>query len=85
MISLSVFLLAWLVLLGMHLIFSLITVLQMMRFGIATFGTYAATTVFVAVMVVTMLVCGGYFLTVDWTQPFSLFEGFLGSSPYLNP
>jgi branched-subunit amino acid ABC-type transport system permease component len=46
MIPLSVFLLVWLVLLGIHLIFSLITVIQMTRFGIANFGTYASTTAF---------------------------------------
>lgn len=85
MIPLSVFLLVWIVFLGIHIIFSLITVIQMTRFGIAGFGTYASTTAFLVILGITLLLCGGFFLTVDWSQPFTLFDGFLGSSPFLNP
>jgi hypothetical protein len=84
MIPLSVFLLVWLILLGIHVIFSLITILQMTRFGILGFGTYASTVLFVSITIVTLVICGAYFLTIDWTQPLTIFDGFT-SSPFLNP
>ena len=84
MIPLSYFLFAWLLLLGLYLLMSLISMMQMLRFGIAGFGTYASTLAYLIIFVLTVLGCGVYFLTVDWTQNVSLFAG-LGSSPYLNP
>ena len=84
MLPLSIFLLIWLGLLGIHLIMSLITVVQMTRFGIAGFGTVAATTVFLGLLAVILLVSGAYFLTVDWSQTIAPFEGFT-SSPFFNP
>lgn len=84
MLPLSIFLLVWLVFLGIHLVMSFITVVQMMRFGIAGFGTVASTTAFLGLTTVILLVSGAFFLTVDWSQTVSLFEGFV-ASPYFNP
>lgn len=84
MIPLSYFLFAWLLLLGLYLIMSLISMMQMLRFGIAGFGTYASTLAYLIIFVLTVLGCSLYFLTVDWTQSVNLIEGF-GASPYLNP
>jgi hypothetical protein len=84
MIPLSYFLIAWLVLLGLYFLMSMISVMQMVRFGIAGFGTYAATGIYLVIFVLTVLGCSVYFLTVDWTEIVVLFEG-LANSPFLNP
>lgn len=84
MFPLSYLLIAWFILLGLYLIMSLISVLQMLRFGIAGFGTYAATTSYLIIVAATILLCSLFFLTIDWSQNANLFEG-LQTSPFLNP
>jgi hypothetical protein len=84
MFPMSYFLLAWLILLGLYFIMSMVSVLQMVRFGIAGFGTYASTAIYLTLFALTVLGCSLYFLTQDWTQSVILFQG-LSSSPFINP
>lgn len=79
MITLYFFLLAWLVFLGLYGIMSLVSVLQMVRYGIAGSGTWLSTVVFLVVAFLVMLASGWYFLGVDWQQPVNAF-GWLGAS-----
>lgn len=66
MIPLSVFLIAWFVLLGIYGILSLISIMQMIRFGVAGTMTYISTFLFVAVAAFVIVGVGLYLLTVDW-------------------
>ena len=84
MIPLYYFLLAWGVFLLIFVGMALLTVLQMIRFGIAGLGTYASTFLFLAVCVIVVLGGTVYFASVDWTQPVNIFGG-LVSSPIFNP
>ena len=80
MIPLSVFLIAWLVFLGLYAVMSLASVLQMLRFGIAGFGTWASTSLFLLVAFVVIAGSGFYFMSVDWTQTVDVFT-WLGHTP----
>lgn len=67
MIPLSVFLIAWIILLAIYAIISLISIIQMVRFGIASSMTYFSTAVF---LIVALIGIGGtcfYLATVDWS------------------
>lgn len=68
MIPLYVFLLAWLLFLGLYAIMSFLSVLQMVRFGVAGSGTWLATMAFLVVAFFVIAGSGFYFLTVDWHQ-----------------
>ncbi len=72
------------ILLGLYFIMAMVSILQMVRFGIAGFGTYASTALFLTIFVITIFGSSLYLLNIDWSQSVSLFEGF-SSSPYLNP
>jgi hypothetical protein len=84
MIPLSYFLLAFLLLLGIYGLMSLLSVMQMVRYGVTGSVTYFSTALFLVVAVIVVLGAGAYLVTVDWQQPLTLFGG-LSSSPYLNP
>jgi len=84
MIPLQYFLLAWLVFLVIYTIMSLLTVMQMVRFGISGMGTYATTLLFLVLSLGTILASSAYFLTVDWSGSVNLFGG-LQESVYFNP
>lgn len=84
MVPISYFLIAWIILLSLYLIMAMVSVLQMVRFGIAGFGTYASTTIFIALLVITVVGSGLYFLTVDWSGSLGFFAG-ISNSPFLNP
>lgn len=84
MIPLIYFLLAWLVALCFFGIMSLISVLQMVRLGIAGTGTYLSTATFLIVSTIVILAVGSYLITVDWQQTTNLF-GWLQTSTYFNP
>jgi len=71
-ITLSVFLIIWLVLLAIFAAVAFISVIQMLRFGLAGPGTYLSTALF---LVVAALVVGGTLFAlvgVDWSLGLSL-------------
>lgn len=75
MIPLSYFLIAWIVLLGIFGIVLLLTLIQVLRHGLPSAGTYVATFLFLAVIALVLLSVSGYLLTVDWTEPIALIPG----------
>lgn len=56
MIPIIYFAIAWFVLLGIFVIMSLFSILQMLRFGLAHNGTYAATVGFIGLALLIVLV-----------------------------
>ncbi|MCI0479237.1 hypothetical protein L0Y59_01710 [Candidatus Uhrbacteria bacterium] len=67
-IPLIYFLIAWLILLAMFALLALVSVVQMLRFGVAGSGTYVSTAVFLGV---TAFVVGGvglYAAGTDWSS-----------------
>lgn len=67
MISLSYFLIAWIVLLGIFGIMMLLTLVQMLRHGLPSPSTYITTFVFLVVTAGVIIGSGLYFTGVDWT------------------
>lgn len=68
MIPLYFFLIAWFVLLAIHGLMALLSVIQMMRFGIAGPGTWLTTTAFFVVSFVAIFGTSAYLISVDWSQ-----------------
>lgn len=83
MIPLIYFLIAWVVFLAIFTIMSLLTMMQMLRFGLAGLGTYASTFIFMAFSVVIVLGSAAYFAGVDWNQTADIFGGLM-NSPIFN-
>ncbi len=71
-IPLFYFLLVWLVLIGIFLIMSAITLLMYLRFGLAGSMTFLSTLLFVGVAALMLLATAGYLARVDWTQEVSI-------------
>jgi hypothetical protein len=67
MIPLSVFLLIWIVLLVIYALLALVSVIQMIRFGVASTMTYFSTGVFLVVALIAIAATCVYFTTVDWS------------------
>ncbi|MFH1077720.1 MAG: hypothetical protein V1745_00345 [Patescibacteria group bacterium] len=65
-IPISFFLLAWFVLLVVFGLLAFISVIQMLRFGVAGSGTYLSTAVFLAVSGLVLGGVGLYLAGVDW-------------------
>ncbi|MBP9864099.1 hypothetical protein KBC54_01450 [Patescibacteria group bacterium] len=76
MIPLSYFLLAWFIFFIIFGIMAFISVVQMLRFGVAGFGTYVSTGAFLSVTLLVILGCSLYFISVDWQQTLNLLGGF---------
>jgi hypothetical protein len=76
MLPLSWFLLAWLVLVIIHLLIAGITLMMHLRYGVTGFGTYTSSLVFVGVIAFTLLLTGSYLIMVDWTQTIPVLPGF---------
>jgi hypothetical protein len=71
-IPLSIFLVVWLVLLAIFSLVALVSVIQMLRFGVAGPGTYVSTGFF---LIVVALVVGStllYLTGVDWSLGLTL-------------
>ena len=69
MISLSWFLIAWLVAMGVFGILTIITVALNLRYAPTGFVTYASTTIFLGVIaIIFFLLVMPYLPTVDWSQ-----------------
>jgi hypothetical protein len=72
MISLSFFLILWIILLAIYAFLALISVAQMIRFGVASSMTYFSTGIFLTVAAVVIIATIGYLFTVDWSIGFDL-------------
>lgn len=75
MIPLYFFLIAWFVLLAIFGFMALLSVIQMMRFGLASPGTWLTTTIFFVVSLVVIFGTSAHLLSVDWSQTPDLFSG----------
>ena len=84
MIPLSYFLLAWFVLLGLFGLMTLLSVMQLLRYGMAGAGTYLSTTFFFLVVLIVVFGTSTYLLSVDWSQSVDIFGG-LRNSTIFNP
>lgn len=74
MIPLYVFLIAWLIFLGLYAILSLISVLQMLRFGVSGVGTYLTTLLFLFVGIGVIIGAAMLLKNTDWKQYVSPFS-----------
>jgi len=72
MIPLIWFLVAWLAILAVFAVMALVSVLINIRFGLASFGTYAISAIFLIVAVFVILLTGSYIATVDWSQSLNI-------------
>lgn len=68
MIPLAIFLAIWLVLILINGILTLITLGQFFKYATPSPLAYGYATVFISVIIITILGCGSYFLNVDWDQ-----------------
>ncbi|MCC7522602.1 hypothetical protein IT407_02280 [Candidatus Uhrbacteria bacterium] len=67
-IPLTFFLLAWLVLVGLFLLASAISIMMYLRFGIAGSMTFLSTLLFVGVSGLVLFITASYLVSVDWSQ-----------------
>ena len=72
MIPLSYFLIAWILLIALYAVLAVVTVIQMVRFAVASNMTYFSTAVFLIVAFLGLGATLVYFLTVDWTSGVNL-------------
>ncbi|MFA4954609.1 MAG: hypothetical protein WC641_04820 [Patescibacteria group bacterium] len=84
MIPLIYFLIAWVVFLAIYALMALLSVVQMLRFGLTGLGTYLSTFFYLAVASGALIVCALYFSGVDWTGSVNLF-GDVTSSVIFSP
>ena len=66
MIPLSYFLVAWVILLAIFGVMLMLTLVQMLRHGLSTFGTYASTFIFLVSTVGVLIGVTIYLGGVDW-------------------
>lgn len=72
MLPLSIFIVIWLVFLGIFGLLSLASVVQMVRFGVSGSITYISTGIFLVVSALVIFTIGMYLLTVDWSSGFDI-------------
>lgn len=72
MISLSIFLLVWIILLLIYGVMVLLTLLQVLRHGLPTSMTYATTFVFLLVSIGVIVWTSLYLTGVDWSETVNL-------------
>lgn len=84
MIPLSFFLIAWLIFLGIYGILALVSIMQMVRFGVAGSMTYFSTAIYIVVAFIAIGATAAYLLTVDWNLALDL-GGIFTATPYLSP
>lgn len=81
MLPLSIFLIIWLVLLGVYFFVALVSIIQMARYAIASTTAYTVTAIYIAIAGLVIIVTAIYLLTVNWSQVLDLTNVF--RSPYL--
>ena len=84
MIPLVYFLFAWFAALAFFGIMSFLSVVQMVRFGDASMGTYVSTALFLMAGVVAVLAATSFFVHIDWTLSID-FSTFLRATPVFTP
>ncbi len=72
MIPLSYFLVAWIIFLGIFGVMTTLTLVQMLRYGLSSFWTYASTFIFLVVVVGTLVGLTVYVGGVDWSAPVNI-------------
>ncbi len=66
------------------LIFSIIALYHMIRFGFKNFTTFFTTFIFIAVSILILAFTYEYLIQIDWNLEVSAFEGFFNLAPNLN-
>ena len=72
MIPLSWLFVAWLILVAVFALLAMFTAILNVRFGLASFGTYATTAVFLLVPALVIIAVAFFMITVDWSQSFEI-------------
>lgn len=84
MIPLSYFLAAWVILLGIFGVMTLLTLIQMLKHGLSTFWTYASTFLFLIVVVGVVIGVTWQLGNVDWNTPITVVPANLDSALFLD-
>jgi hypothetical protein len=84
MIPLYIFLLIWFVLLAIFGFMALLSVIQMLRYGLAGVGTYLTTTAFFLATFLVIVGTSAFLVSVDWQQNIDLLGDGTQSSILLN-
>lgn len=74
-IPLWIFLLLWLVAVGFYALMAGLSSVQMLRYGLASPGTYGSVILFLGCAGLTLLVAGGYLAAADWSMSLSILGG----------
>jgi hypothetical protein len=67
MIPLGIFLILWIILLAIYVFLAFVSIVQMVRFGVASSMTYFSTGAFLTVAAIVIIATAIYLLTVDWS------------------
>ena len=81
MIPLVWLLLAWLVLIGIFALATLLTLTTYLNYGLSSLATYVSTALFLGVVVLVLMGTGSFLLTIDWSQSLNVFGTASGSLP----
>ncbi len=81
MISMSILLVAWLVLVAIFVLFAILTIAVHIRFGISSPFTTVSAGIFLVVSILVIFASGVYFLQVDWSKNVGLFNASSFGSP----
>ncbi|MFH0923924.1 MAG: hypothetical protein V1825_04280 [Candidatus Falkowbacteria bacterium] len=73
--KLSILLIPYLLFLLLWLIFSLVAVYHMIKFGFKNFTTFFTTFIFVAVSLALLAVSYSFLIQIDWDTSVSMFKG----------
>ncbi len=84
MIPFSIFLITWLVLLGIFIIMAALSIIQMLRYGLPGHGTSLTTLAFSVIALIVIFGTSIYLINIDWTQHIDLFGG-IQQSVIFNP
>ncbi len=80
MIPIWIFFLIWLVLMSIYALMALISVTQMLRYGIASTVTAFTTFSFLACITIATGITGLYLIGVDWSQSVNVFGSLISST-----
>jgi len=78
----SIFLIPYLLFLLCWLIFSLIAIFHMFKFGFKNFTTFFATFIFVAISILLLATSYNYLNQIDWGINITILEGLFNSNYY---
>lgn len=81
MIPLVWFLVAWLALIGIFALATLLALTTYLNYGLSSFGTYVSTAIFLGVIALVLLGAGGYLMSIDWSRSLDVLGSASGSLP----